>query len=231
MAFFWQIMEAQNSTINRINERISNGYQVRMSVYFGMAMDLVKRNLGIFATFTLMYMAFWVIVWKMGEVGSYMNFIFSGPIVAGYYIMIHKITSGKDYTFENFLDGFKIFLPVMSISMASGLLTGLGALLYIVPGLIIAIFLMFVMPLVIFGKSSTLSALKYSQMIVWKQFWEVLKFGVLIGLINIAAIFTFGIALLFTLPLSFAAIYFAYDDIIGIDKKLEDEKTDLSHFR
>ena len=224
-------MEAQNSTSNKINARISNGYQVSMLLYFGMAWDLVKRNIGLFVTYTMIYGAFLVLVWKLGNVGSYINIIFNGPITAGYFIMIHRIVTAKTYSFENFFDGFKIFLPVMAASMASGLLTGLGALLFIIPGLIIAQLLMFVMPLVIFGRAETLSALKFSQMIVWRQFWDMAKFGIIILLMNLASAFTFGIATLITIPISYAAIYFAYDDIIGIEEKPEDEKPDFSHFR
>ena len=224
-------MEAQNSTSSRINARISSGYQVRMSLYLGMAMDLIKRNMGLFVSFTLIYVAFMVMVWRLGEVGSFVNIIFSGPITAGYYIMIHRIVMGKSFSFENFFDGFKIFLPVMAASMASGLLTSLAAMLYIVPGLIVAIFLIFVTPLVIFGRSDILSALKFSQTIVWRQFWDITKFAIALALINLATVFTFGIAFLFTLPMSFAAIYFAYADIIGIDEKPEESKPDFSHFR
>ncbi len=231
MAFFSNSMEAQNSISNKINARITSGYQVRMSLYFGMAWDLVKRNLGLFVTYTMIYVAYLVLVWKLGDIGSYINIIFNGPITAGYYLIIHRMVTGKAYSFENFFDGFKIFLPVMAASMASGLLTGIGALLYIVPGLIIAQLLMFVMPLVIFGKADTFSALRFSQMIIWKQFWDMTKFGVIIVLLNLATVFTFGIALVITFPMSFAAIYFAYNDIIGIEEKPEEEKPDFSHFR
>jgi len=225
-------MEIQNSTSNRINDRISNGYQVRMSQYLGMALNLIKQNMGLFISFTLIYIAFLVMVWRLGEIGSYVNIIFSGPITAGYYIMIHRMISGQPFSFENFFDGFKIFLPVMAASMASGLLTSLGALLFIVPGLIIAILLIFVSPLVIFGRLDTLSALKYSTMIVWRQFWDITKFALLIALINLSTVFTFGIAFIFTLPMSFAAVYFAYVDIVGInDEKPKDIKPDFSHFR
>ena len=231
MAFFSNIMEAQNSISNKINARITSGYQVRMPLYFGMAWDLVKRNMGLFVTYTMIYAAFLVLAWKLGDVGRYMNFILNGPIIAGYYIMIHRMVTGKAYSFENFFDGFKIFLPVMAASMASGLLTGIGALFFIIPGLIIAQLLMFVLPLVIFGRTETWSALKFSQMIIWRQFWDMTKFGVIILLMNLASAFTFGIATLITVPLSFAAIYFAYTDIIGIEEKPEDEKPDFSHFR
>jgi uncharacterized membrane protein len=169
-------------------------------------------------------------VWRLGETGSFLNIIFSGPISAGYYSVIHRTVSGRSLTFENFFDGFKIFLPVMTISMTSGLLTSLGALLYIVPGLVIAIFLIFTMPLTIYTKADVFSAIKISQKIVAKQFWEISKLALYIALINIAAIFTFGIGLLFTLPMSFAVIYFAYDDIIGINDDVE-EKPNFSHFR
>ncbi|MCK5776279.1 MAG: hypothetical protein KAH25_08885 [Bacteroidales bacterium] len=194
-------------------------------------MDLVKQNLGIFASFTLIYVAFLVAVWRMGEIGSGFNVILSGPISAGYYLTIHRMANAKPFGFENFFDGFRIFLPVMTISLISGLLTSIGAMFYIFPAFIIALFLLFAMPLTIFAQADFMTALKSSFMIVRKQFLEIAKFGLFILLINLAAVFTFGIGFLFTLPMSFAAIYYAYDDIIGVQDNIEEEKPNLHHFR
>jgi len=234
MVFFIN-MDSYNSTINRINIRIARGYQVNTSLYLGNAMNLIKHNFGLFASFTLIYIAFLTAVWRMGEIGSIFNVVLSGPISAGYYLMIHRIASGLPFRFENFFDGFRIFIPVMLISMVSGLLTSIGALLYIVPAFIIALFLLFVMPLTIFAHADLSTALKSSFMIVRRQFWGIAKFGLMILLINLGAVFTFGIGFLFTMPMSFAAIYFAYDDIIGTEGKeekvKENDTPDLKHFR
>ena len=224
-------MKTFRPTLAKIDTLISNGYQFRTPLYMGQAFELVKRNFGLFASFTMVYIAFLFLVWRLGETGSFLNLFVTGPVSAGFYLVIHKMVTGRALSFENFFDGFRIYLPVMVAAMASNLLISIGSLLFIVPGLLVAISLLFVMPLVVFGKLELFTALKSSQMIVWKQFWEVGKFGLFIGLINIGAIFTFGIGLLFTLPMSFAAIYFAYSDLIGINEETSINKPDFSHFR
>lgn len=224
-------MEAFKSTSGKINSLISNGYQFRSTQYLNQAINLVKNNLGLFASFTLVFIAYLFFIFRLGQVGSFINIFLSGPISAGYYLIIHRIVSGQNYTFENFFDGFKIYLPVMIAAMAVNLLTSIGVMLFVVPGILVIISLLFVMPLIIFEKADLMSALRSSQMIVWKQFWEVGKFGLIIALINIAALFTFGIGFLFTMPMSFAAIYFAYADLIGIEQENTENKPDLSHFR
>lgn len=215
-----------------VENKASIGYQVQTSLYLQQATKLIKAELGLFATFTLVYFAFLFMVYRLGETGSFINLFVAGPISAGYYLTIHRMNSNIDYRFESFFDGFRIYFPVMVAAMATNLLISLGALLYIVPGLIIAVFLLFVMPLVVFGELELFQAIKSSGMLVKKEFWEIFKFSLIIVLINAAGVLTFGIGLLFTIPFSFAAIYFAYNDIIGFDKiEAEEPKTDFSHFR
>jgi uncharacterized membrane protein len=124
-------------------------------------------------------------------------------------------------------------LPVMTVAMASMFLTSLGIMIFVLPGLIISLSLIFSLPLVIFGQLELFSALRSSTQVVWKQFWEMAKFGLFIFLLNASGALMLGVGLLFTIPVTFAAIYFAYMDIIGIDTEHENEKSapDLNHFR
>jgi len=214
-----------------VESKATSGYRVQTSLYLQQAFKLIKTELGLFVTFSLVYFAFLFMVYRLGETGSFINLFVAGPISAGYYLIIHRMNSKQDYRFENFFDGFKIYFPVMVAAMTTNLLISLGALLYIIPGLIIAIFLLFVMPLVIFGKLELFQAIKSSGMLVRKEFLEIFKLALIIALINFAGVLTFGIGLLFTIPFSFAVVYFAYIDIIGIEEKEEETKTNLSHFR
>ncbi len=224
-------METSIPTSTKVENLTSSGYQVQTSVYIKQAINLIKAELGLFITFSLVYFAFLFMVYRLGETGSFINLFVAGPISAGYYLIIHRMNSKQNYGFENFFDGFRIYFPVMVAAMATNLLISLGALVYIVPGLIIAVFLLFVMPLVVFGKFELMQAIKSSVMLVKKEFLEIFKFALIIALFNIAGILTFGIGLLFTIPFSFAVIYFAYIDIIGIEEEIEKPKTDFSHFR
>ena len=224
-------METYKSILGRIDVLVNRGYQLRTYDYFLRALSLVKSNLGLFASFTMVYFAFLFLVMRLGEVGSFFQLLLAGPISAGYYLTIHYMASGRAFSFESFFDGFKMYLPVMVAALASNFLISLGAMLFIVPGILIAILLLFVMPMVVFGRLELFQALKFSSMIVWKQFWEVSKFGLLIILLNLVGVLTFGIGLLFTIPMSFAVIYFAYSDMIGVEKDADEVKTDFSHFR
>ena len=224
-------METFNSTSGKIDLLVNRGYQLRTMVYFGQALDLIKRHISLFASFTLVYFAFLFMVLRLAEIGSFLHVLVAGPISAGYYLVVHRIAKGQEFNFENFFDGFKRYLPLMGAALAANFLASIGFMLYIVPGFIIALLLIFVMPLVVFGKIDLLQSLKYSLMIVWKQFWEMSKFGLVLLLINLAGVMTFGIGLLFTLPVSFAAIYFAYSDLVGIEEEKSENKPDFSHFR
>jgi uncharacterized membrane protein len=226
-------MQNRKNTIDRVEYLNSRGYRMQTMVYFTQAVELIKRYWAPFAVYTLIYMAFLLLVYRLGENGSFLQFILSGPLNAGYYLAIHRLVNGKPFQFENFFDGFRIMLPVMTVAMAAMFLTSLGVMLFVLPGLIISLSLIFALPLVIFGQLELFSALRSSTQVVWKQFWEMAKFGLFIILLNVTGALMLGVGLLFTVPLTFAAIYFAYVDIIGIGTEKDTEKSepDLNHFR
>jgi len=225
-------MEEQNSHINRIRNAGLRGYQMQPMAYFNRAINLVKMHWGPFAVYTLIYFSFLFLVYRLGENGSFLQLLLSGPLNAGYYLSIHRLVNNAPFRFENFFDGFRIYFATMAVGMVSMFLTSLGMMLFILPGLLISLSLIFSLPLVVFAELDLINALRSSTQIVWKQFWDMAKFGGMIFVLNIAGAMALGIGLLFTLPVTFAAIYFAYDDIIGINVEQEEPaKTDLSHFR
>lgn len=224
-----------SSTTGKVNLLLSRGYRLQLGLYFEQAMNTVKQNAGLFFAFTAIYFAFLFGLYNLKEFGTVVQLFVAGPVTGGYYIVVHRIWSGLPYRFENFLDGFRIYLPLLSAGMLVNLLVSLGAVFYILPGLLIGLLVMYVIPLVLFEGMELFSALSASIRIVWKAKLDFLKLGLILLAVNMAGVLALGIGLLFTIPLSYALIYFSFADLFDLHENKEEEEEDiqidLKHFR
>ncbi len=215
----------------KANELQRNGYFFNKMYYLHEAWKLVSPHWLILSSYTALYVSFLFVTLKNPSYGQYIQMIIAGPISAGYYITINKIRKGEQINFSNFFDGFKIFFPSMLVSMLSGVIISIGMLLLVIPGIFFSIVYLFAMPLVIFAKLDYWSAMESSRVIITRNFWEALVFGLMIVGINILGILAFGFGVLITIPLSYAMILKAYEDIYNFEEINEPIENDFSHFR
>ena len=225
----------QDFTTERAKDLVSRGFFFNRAYYFQRAMSLVKPHWQILMAFSAIYLGTMFIVLLNPQIGQIIQMLVSGPISAGYYLSIKRIIDGKSLSIPNFFEGFQNFIPTMLVFMVVNLLTTLGLALYYVPALFVATIYLFAMPLLVFGKISFWNAMESSRIIIMSKFWEALLFGATIIGINILGLLAFGVGILFTVPLSYAMILVAYEDIYGFDDA-EEENTqsydnDFSHFR
>ncbi len=233
MAFLTILIQYMQQIIsNRANDLDRNGYYFNSQYYLIRAWNLIKPQWLVLSLFTAVYLLITFILFKQPQIGQIIQMVISGPIGAGYYLSINRIMKGETIRLSNLLDGFKIFLQTMIVSMLSGLLVSIGFFLLVIPGIFLSVVYIFVIPLVVFGKLDFWSALESSRVIITKRFWEAFAFLILIAGVNLIGVLAFGVGLFFTIPLSYAMILMAYDDIYGIGEK-ENNSIDnsFSHFR
>ncbi len=109
--------------------------------------------------------------------------------------------------------------PELIAALKSAILSGLPlALICIVPATYLAVSWKFTLPLIIDKQMGFWQAMMTSWKMVNKHWWLVFGLTILISLINLAGIFACCIGLLFTIPLGFAALMFAYETIFNAKK-------------
>lgn len=224
----------QDFTTERAKELVRRGFFFNRAYYFQRALNLVKPHWQVLMAFTAIYVGTMFLVLLNPQIGQVIQMIVSGPISAGYYLSIKRIIDNKPLSIPNFFEGFQNFIPTMLVFMVVNLITTLGLALYYVPALFIATIYLFAMPLLVFTNIGFWNAMESSRIIIMSKFWESFLFGATIIGINILGLLTFGIGVLFTIPLSYAIILVAYEDIYGFDDAEEETKTydnDFSHFR
>jgi hypothetical protein len=208
-----------------------NGYFFNVNHYINTAWTKVKPHWLILSSFTAVYVGVIALLLRMPEIGQIVQMIVSGPISAGYYLSIHRIFNNQPISFESFLEGFKIFLPTMIVSMLVGLLITVGFVLLVIPGFFFMLIYLFAMPLVVFDRIDFWPAMESSRVIIMKRFKEALILGIAIIGINILGAMALGIGIFFTIPLSYAIIYTAYHDIYGMEEEETENENKFNYFR
>src|ERR1019366_7271323 len=117
--------------------------------------------------------------------GILIALIVGGPMMGGLYALYLKKIRGQPAVFGDAFLGFSAyFVPLMLAKLVSGLLTGLGFLLCILPGIYVGVCWVFVLPLVIDKKIDFWPAMDLSRKVVTKHWW--LMFGFLIVCVLVA---------------------------------------------
>ena len=112
-----------------------------------------------------------------------------------------------------------IFLMVKHADSAWPVLPGVFAILGlcagVVAGLILSTLWIFTVPLVMDKKLEFWPAMELSRKVVTRCFWKVLGLVITAGLVVFCGILFCGIGILFTMPIGFGAVAFAYEEIFG----------------
>lgn len=102
------------------------------------------------------------------------------------------------------------------------LIGGIGFILYAY----ITISYMFASAFIIFGDMKALEAMEASRSVVANNFWELLGFGILLIIVLFVGLLFCFIGALFTLPVMYIAIYFAFRHVMGINNNASREDRD-----
>jgi uncharacterized membrane protein len=112
--------------------------------------------------------------------------------------------------------GFSIaFLQLGLGGLVSSLLTGVGILLCIIPGIYLAVGYAFTLPLIIDKGYDFWTAMEVSRRVVHQQWFTIFGLGIVAVLICLAGILACLVGLLIAAPVAIASMMYAYEDIFG----------------
>ena len=211
-------MESYGS--NSLEGLLQKNYTVKIGDYISGGLEIFKKNIVGFVGFTLVLVLINILLTKINQsaspVGSLISLLTSGPLNAGSLIVAFKVLRNRETTFGDFFRGFNHYVPLVLVSLISGVLIGLGFVLLIIPGIYLAIAYTFALPLVLDKKMNFWDAMEFSRKLISKNWFSFFGFILVLALINFAGIMLLGVGLLVTIPLSVGAIAAAYADIVGL---------------
>lgn len=141
------------------------------------------------------------------------SLLLAPPLYSGFYLVANKLSKGEQVIYPDFFRGFGFFVPVVSIWLIGQLLTALGLIALVLPGIYLAVGYSFSVLFSIFGGFDFWQSLEESRKLITVRWWKFLVFSLILVLINILAALPYGIGLVITLPVTFYATYAAFEDI------------------
>jgi hypothetical protein len=195
----------------------ANGYNLRIGDYFSEGWAIIRPDLGMFVLFSLLS----AIVGGCLSIIPFASLLISPIISGGIFIALREADKGNTVTLNTFFLIFKenMIGQLILATLVSSILTGIGCIFFILPGIYLAVAYTFVTPIILFsGISDFWQNMEYSRKIISKNWWGFLGFLILLGIVStLATILTLFIGILIVIPWASAVIYAAYKDVVGFE--------------
>jgi uncharacterized membrane protein len=145
-----------------------------------------------------------------------------GALIAGFHFYFLKKLLGRNVEFGDLFKGFNFFIPTLVASLLIGLFTFLGTLLCIIPGLVVAAMYKFTFLFIIDKRMDFWPAMQASHAVAKNDYFGFTMFLLLTALVNILGCICCVVGLLVSIPVTFAAITIAYQELVGFDPATPD---------
>jgi len=152
------------------------------------------------------------------RIGWLLGMLVNSILLGGLYSVNIRSIRGERVGAQDALAGLRLALvPLLVAGLITGALTTLGLLLFILPGVYLAVGYMFVLPLVVDKRMEVWTALEVSRRVVHHQWWTAFALLIVATLIVLAGLLAFVVGVVIALPVATAALMYAYDDLFGRD--------------
>ena len=106
-------------------------------------------------------------------------------------------------------------LHLVLVGLVKWLLTSLGLVLCILPGIYLAVGYVFALPLVIDKKMEFWTAMEVSRRVVHEHWWSIFALVIVLALVAFSGFLLCGVGEVITIPLASAALMYVYEDLFG----------------
>jgi hypothetical protein len=142
-----------------------------------------------------------------------------GILYGGLMALLLRLIRGHPYDLNSLLADVQPVVPQLVLaSVVSTVLMSLGFLLFVLPGIYLAVAWAFTYPVLVDNKCSFWSAMELSRRTVTHQWWKVFGLMLAIGGLNLFAAWLHDLCLFLSLPFSMAILACAYVDLLGRGK-------------
>jgi serine/threonine protein kinase/capsular polysaccharide biosynthesis protein len=144
---------------------------------------------------------------------SLLGILLGGPLMGGLYLFFLKKIRDEPAKVETAFAGFSsCFVQLFLANFVSNVLLGLGFICLVLPFIYLLVAWIFTLPLVIDKRLEFWPAMRLSRKTVSKHWWKFLGFGIVLVLFNLAGILLLCVGVFLTVPISLAALMYAYED-------------------
>ena len=188
------------------------GLSARPGAWVGAGWDIVKADMGNYVLLALVFIA----------LNAMVPVILQGPLTAGFCIYCLKRILGRQTDFADLFKGFNFFVPSLVASLVIMLFTFAGSLLCVIPGLVVAAMYKFTYLFIVDKRMDFWPAMQASHNVVKNDYFGFTMFLILMALVNVLGALCCIVGILVTIPVTFAAITVAYQELVGLDPQTPD---------
>jgi len=188
------------------SEIIARDFQVDAGSCLGRGWELLKQH-------------FWLLVGACFVGGLIDGAIplLHGVVQGGLFWLCLKLIRGEKAEFADAFAGFSLaFLQLFLAGLVAGLLTSVGVILCVLPGIYLAVAWLFAFPLVIDKKLDFWPAMELSRRVVTHHWWQLFGLVLLNLLVIILGLLACCIGVYVAYPVVLAALAYAYEDIFKV---------------
>ncbi|MED5611857.1 hypothetical protein VV867_29495 [Pseudomonas sp. JH-2] len=218
-----------------IEEALARGYDFRIGDVLGEAWHMVKGMKGTLVVAAIIYavavnLLSFVIAFVLGLLGlihdsepgalqiivSVLAGALCYPLLAGLNMIGIRRAADQPATINELFTYFGLFVPLLVTGLAITVLTYLGLILLVLPGIYLGVSYALAIPLVVERGLSPWQAMEASRKAVGQHWFKVFGLFLALGLIMMLSAIPLLIGLVWTLPLAFIAIGVLYRTIFGV---------------
>jgi zinc-ribbon domain len=148
--------------------------------------------------------------------------LIQGALIAGFHVFTMKKLMGRRAELGDLFKGFNFFVATLVASLLIGLFTFCGTLFLIIPGLVIAAMYKFTYLFIVDKRMDFWPAMQASHAVTRNDYFGFTAFLVLLFLVNVVGFLCLLVGLLVTIPVTFAAITVAYQEVVGFEPRSAD---------
>lgn len=144
--------------------------------------------------------------------------IIHGALFGGLYLLFLKLIRGQRAEFGDAFGGFsERFLQLFLVGLVSGILTLVGYVFCIVPGIYLTVAWMFVIPLVVDKRMDFWPAMEVSLRVIQRNWFQFFLLGILNILVVMLGFLALCVGIYVALPITIGAVAYAYEDVFGAE--------------
>ena len=148
--------------------------------------------------------------------GSTLGSIIYTLVSAGLCLLLLKLIRGQPARIVDASAGFGSAAGQLVLAgLVTSVLTTLGFLACLLPGLYLSIAWAFAVPLIIDKRFGFWAAMELSRKVVTQHWWLVFCLVIVVGVLTFIGFLACCIGLLASVPLALGALFYAYEDIFG----------------
>lgn len=188
---------------------------VLISRYLQEGWRLLWANPGPYIGYAAVVLVVMFVLQSLWGIGQLLTTLVGGPLMAGFYYALRRQLQGLSFSFGEFFSGFNHFLPLMLVGLVSAIITGIGFMLLVLPGVYLLVSYLFALTLAQDRELDFWAAMETSRRLITRQWFGFFGLTVLLMVVNALGSLLAGLGLLLTIPFSLAVVAAAYNHQIG----------------